>query len=247
MAERTAERMADSEAAAGQVPRGTSAPEQRRLKVWDPWVRAFHWLLVVGLVLAWYSAEYGFGELGKTWHMRIGTAVLGLILFRVLWGLVGSQTARFSHFVKGPGRVLGYLKALRQRDPTPIGHNPLGGWAVVVLLLLAAAQPITGLFASDDILASGYLANDVPAAVQDAIGGWHKDLFWVLLGFVGLHIVVTIGYLPLKGENLVRWMVTGRRPAPASWREPWFATPVRAVACVVIAAGIALAIPLIWG
>lgn len=248
MAERTADGQAQAgQAPAGQVPRGTSAPEPRRLKVWDPWVRAFHWLLVVGLVLAWYSAEYGFGGLGKTWHMRIGTAVLGLILFRVLWGLVGSQTARFSHFVKGPGRVLGYLKALRRRDPTPIGHNPLGGWAVVVLLLLAAAQPITGLFASDDILASGYLANDVPGRVQDAIGGLHKDLFWVLLGFVGLHVVVTIGYLPLKGENLVRWMVTGRRPAPASWREPWFASPVRAVACVVIAAGIALAIPLIWG
>ncbi|MBK1695788.1 hypothetical protein CKO21_00830 [Rhodovibrio salinarum] len=220
---------------------------QQRLKVWDPWVRAFHWLLVIGLVLAWYSAEYGFGELGKVWHMRIGTAVLGLIVFRVLWGLVGSQTARFSQFVKGPGAVLGYLKALPRRAPTPIGHNPLGGWAVVVLLLLAAAQPITGLFASDDILSSGYLANDVPAAVQDAIGGLHKDLFWVLLGFVGLHVVATFAYLPLKRENLIRWMITGRRPAPASWREPWFASPGRALVCIAVAAGVAVAIPQIWG
>jgi cytochrome b len=241
------ERTADSEVPREQVSRSEGAPGQQRLKVWDPWVRASHWLLVIGLVLAWYSAEYGFGELGKTWHMRIGTAVLGLILFRVLWGLVGSQTARFSHFVKGPGTVLGYLKGLRRRDPTPIGHNPLGGWAVVVLLLLAAAQPVTGLFASDDILASGYLANDVPSAVQDALGGLHKDLFWVLIGFVGLHVVATIVYLPLKGENLVRWMVTGRRPVPHGWREPWFASPIRAVVCVVLAAGVAVAIPLIWG
>ena len=245
MAERTAD--TDVEPKSGQAPDKMGAPGRQQLKVWDPWVRLFHWLLVIGLVLAWYSAEYGFGELGKTWHMRIGTAVLGLIVFRVLWGLVGSQTARFSHFVKGPGAVRAYLQAARRREPTPIGHNPVGGWAVVVLLLLAAAQPITGLFASDDILASGYLANDVPAGVQDAIGGLHKDLFWVLLGFVGLHVVATIGYLPLKGENLVRWMISGRRPAPAGWREPWFASPVRALACVVIAAGVALAIPLIWG
>jgi cytochrome b len=249
MAETTTQtaQQSDPEASQAAVPRGGGAPGLQRLKVWDPWVRAFHWLLVIGLVLAWYSAEYGFGGLGKTWHMRIGTAVLGLIVFRVLWGLVGSQTARFSHFVKGPGTVRGYLKSLRRRDPTPIGHNPLGGWAVVALLLLAAAQPITGLFASDDILASGYLANDVPPGVQDAIGGLHKDLFWVLLGFVGLHVVVTVAYLPLKRENLIRWMVTGRRPAPASWREPWFASPLRALACVAVAAGVAVAIPLIWG
>jgi cytochrome b len=239
------ERRADGPGPAAAAPE--QAPAPRRIRVWDPWVRAFHWLLVLGLVLAWYSAEYGFGELGKTWHMRIGTAVLGLILFRVLWGLVGSQTARFGHFVRGPGRVLAYLQAARRGEPTPVGHNPLGGWAVVVLLLLAAAQPITGLFASDDILASGYLANDVPEAVQDAIGGLHKDLFWVLLGFAGLHVAATIAYLPLKRENLIRWMVTGRRPAPAAWREPWFASPVRALACLAVAAAAAVAIPLVWG
>jgi cytochrome b len=225
----------------------TAAARARRLKVWDPWVRLFHWALVVLLVLAWYSGEYGFSELGKTWHMRIGVAVLGLIVFRVLWGLVGSQTARFSHFVKGPRAVAGYLKSFRRRDPTPIGHNPLGGWAVAVLLLLAAAQPITGLFASDDILASGYLANDVPESVQSAIGGLHTDLFWVLVGVSALHVVAVLAYRLLKGENLIRWMVTGTRPAPGSWREPWFASPVRALACIAAGAGVAVAIPAIWG
>lgn len=220
---------------------------QQRIKVWDPWVRAFHWLLVALLGLAWYAGEFGFSELGKTWHMRIGLAVLGLVVFRVLWGVVGSETARFSHFVRGPGAVLRYLKDARKGRPTPIGHNPLGGWAVVILLALAAAQPITGLFASDDILSSGYLADDVSDAVQSAIGGLHKTLFWVLLGFVGLHVAAVLAYPVLKGENLVRWMVTGRRPAPADWREPWFAHPLRAVACLAVAVAVAVGIPAIWG
>lgn len=220
----------------------------RTVKVWDIWVRAFHWLLVAALVLAWYSGEYGFDELGaKTWHMRIGMVVLGLVIFRVLWGFVGSDTARFSHFLRGPGAIVRYIRASRRGEPTPIGHNPIGGWAVVVLLLIAAAQPITGLFATDDILATGYLADDVPDAVQGAIGGWHKDMFNVLLALAGLHVLAILAYLVAKRENLTRWMVIGQRPVPIHWRRPRFASPLRALACAAVAAAVAVGIPVIWG
>jgi cytochrome b len=234
-----------SDTAAGHIH---ASAERRTVKVWDVWVRLFHWLLVALLVLAWYSGEYGFDELGaKTWHMRIGVAVLGLVVFRVLWGIVGSETARFSHFVRGPRAVIAHVRAMRRGEPLPIGHNPLGGWATVALLLIVLAQPVTGLFASDDILASGYLADDVPGAVQDAIGGWHKDLFNVLLALAGVHVAAVLAYVAGKRGNLIRWMVVGRRPVPASWPRPGFATPWRALACAAVAAGVAVGIPVIWG
>ncbi len=238
--------MAARKQARTQATRADTARTQT-VKVWDIWVRAFHWLLVAALVLAWYSGEYGFDELGaKTWHMRIGMVVLGLVIFRVLWGFVGSETARFSQFLRGPRAIMDYLRASRRGEPTPIGHNPIGGWAVVVLLLIAAAQPLTGLFATDDILASGYLADDVPQAIQGAIGGWHKPMFNVLLALAGLHVLAIVAYR-FKGENLTRWMIVGRRPAPIHWRRPRFASPVRALACAAVAAVVAVGIPVIWG
>ena len=238
--------MAARKQARTQATRADTARTQT-VKVWDIWVRAFHWLLVAALVLAWYSGEYGFDELGaKTWHMRIGMVVLGLVIFRVLWGFVGSETARFSQFLRGPRAIMDYLRASRRGEPTPIGHNPIGGWAVVVLLLVAAAQPLTGLFATDDILASGYLADDVPEAIQGAIGGWHKPMFNVLLALAGLHVLAIVAYR-FKGENLTRWMIVGQRPAPIHWRRPRFASLGRALACAAAAAVVAVGIPVIWG
>src|SRR5690554_788716 len=110
-----------------------------RRPVWDIFVRLFHWTLVASILFAWWSGEQGGNWM--TWHMYAGYTVLGLVLFRLFWGFAGSHYARFAEFVRSPMATLRYTLALfKRQEPHHIGHNPLGGWMVVALLLLAAAQ-----------------------------------------------------------------------------------------------------------
>src|SRR5262249_12671645 len=111
--------------------------------VWDLPTRMFHWLLVVLVALQFATAE--FHLLDMRWHFWFGYATLALVLFRVLWGVFGSQTSRFADFVRGPTAVWGYLRSLAPA-PKPIGHNPLGGWSVLAMLTCLLLQSVTGLF-----------------------------------------------------------------------------------------------------
>ena len=125
----------------------------RAVKVWDIPTRLFHWLLVALFAFSWWSAEND----EMAWHYRSGIVLVSLLVFRVIWGFVGGSTARFARFVKSPGKVLAYL---RQQDAAPpLGHNPVGGYSVVALLLALIVQTGTGLFATDiDGLESGPLS-----------------------------------------------------------------------------------------
>ena len=143
----------------------TDAPARSRPMIWDPLVRVFHWTLMICVVGAWILGEFGPDIM--TLHFWLGYAVGGLLLIRILWGFVGPRTARFANFVTGPGPVLRYLLTLPKRQPshTP-GHNPLGGWAVVALLVLLGLQVLTGLFVGTDDYVnmgplSGYVSEDV--------------------------------------------------------------------------------------
>jgi cytochrome b len=207
-------------------------------RVWDPYVRIFHWLLVIGLAASWITGENGWYET----HYQIGLCVGGLIIFRILWGFVGSPTARFTHFLKGPAAVLAYTKTMFARKPSyALGHNAGGGLMVLVLLLVVGVQAFSGLFNTDDVLFDGPLYDNAPAWVTKLAGVWHERLFNILLALVVLHVLVIALYYFWKRENLVRAMVTGRAflpkaNGPNGIGEATFASPFRALIVAAIAA-----------
>jgi cytochrome b len=213
-----------------------SSPELAPVRVWDPYVRAFHWLLVIGIAGAWVSGENGWMET----HYQIGLGIGGLVLFRILWGFVGSATARFAHFIKGPVAVLAYLKTVSARKPShAFGHNAGGGLMVVVLLLVVGIQAFSGLFNADDVVFEGPFYDNVSEATAKFAGFVHGRMFNILLALIALHVLVIAVYRFWKHENLVRAMVTGRAWLPKAANgngEAAFASPFRALIVAAIAA-----------
>lgn len=184
-----------------------------RQLVWDWPTRIFHWLLVLLLGFSWWSAENHQLE----WHRWSGMAILTLVVFRLLWGLFGTSTARFGEFVKGPGAVWSYLRA-RSQLPVSIGHNPLGGWSVIVMLVLLVVQVTSGLFSVDvDGIESGPLSHLVDFDQGRTAAEIHEISFNLLLAVVVLHVFAIIFYLIVRRRNLIGPMVTGfQRTAEAN-------------------------------
>lgn len=179
----------------------------QRVKIWDSFVRLSHWLMVLLVALMWYTAEEGQMER----HLQLAGVLGALIIVRIIWGFVGSQSARFSQFVRGPKAVQQHLVELKQGHYQPGNtHNAAGGWAVVALLLLLSVQFFSGLFANDDIFFSGPLAGSVSSDVSSLLTDIHKTSFNVLLGVIALHVVAIIVYR-LRGINLVAAMLHGKR------------------------------------
>lgn len=214
---------------------GRSRPA-RVVQVWDLPLRIFHWALVVAIAAAYITAEFG-GSEWVEWHGRIGSLVLALLVFRVVWGFIGTQHARFRNFLPTPARVAAYLSGRWQGA----GHNPLGALSVIALLLLLAAQVFTGLFANDDIAFAGPLSDSVGKSTSDWLTGWHQQIFYVLAGCIGLHIVAILFYLLVRKSNLVAPMITGKQAVVTG--EPSAAVPKhlawRFVAAVFVAALVA--------
>jgi cytochrome b len=209
------------------------------VRVWDPYVRVFHWLLVIGIAGSWITGEKGWYET----HYQIGLCVAWLLIFRILWGFVGSRTARFTHFLKGPGAVFGYMKTMFARKPShAFGHNAGGGLMVLVLLLAVAIQGFAGLFNTDDVLFDGPLYDNAPDWATHLAGVVHARMFNILLALIALHVLVIALYYFWKRENLVRAMVTGRALLPLKESgakgngEADFASPLRALIVAAIAA-----------
>lgn len=189
------------------------------VRIWDLPTRLFHWSLVLLVAFSGIS-----GELGEDlplkfmdWHQLSGYAILTLLLFRLIWGVIGSTYARFANFVRGPGAVLRYVSEMTGRAPaTPhLGHNPLGGWSVLLLLGCLAVQVGTGLFISDeDLGVEGPFARLVSNRVSDQLADLHEGSFGLLLALIGIHLSAIAFYLVAKGENLVRPMITGAKFLP---------------------------------
>ncbi len=190
-----------------------SAPRSVPTQVWDLPVRLFHWTLVL-LLVGLATTGYLKGE-WMTWHMRFGYAVLSLVFFRVLWGFAGSTHARFRSFLAGPGKTIDFVRKLLARAPAhSAGHNPLGGWMVVVLLAALLFQVGTGLFANDDILFEGPLAALVSKAWSDRLTAWHYwnvNLIWVL---IGTHVAAVLYHWLIMKEDLVIAMFSGVKHLP---------------------------------
>jgi cytochrome b len=207
-----------------------------RAKLWDGPTRIFHWALVALLGFAWWSAE----TRNMEWHRLAGYSVVGLLVFRLLWGFVGSGSARFSSFVKGPAQTWAYLRTLPSRaHAVSPGHNPLGAWSVLALLGLLLLQVVTGLFSVDvDGLESGPLSDRVDFDTGRAFAAVHELSFTALQVLVALHVVAVIFYAVYKRADLVRPMVTGRGKFST---DPGltFAPVWRALLVAVVAAGVA--------
>ena len=162
--------------------------------VWDWPVRVFHWSLALCIFISFFTGE---SERYSLLHQTLGYAAAGLLGFRLVWGFSGTRYARFSQFVRGPRAVLAYLKSIRQGIPShDVGHNPVGAWAVVILMLLVAATSLTGWMIA---------SVDAP--------GWQEDLHEMiantLMVVVVIHVIGVIFSSRLHQENLVKAMLTG--------------------------------------
>lgn len=196
------------------MPLPASAAEPSPVRIWDLPTRVFHWVLAVAIVGSVVTAKVGGNAMA--WHMRLGYLVLALLLFRLLWGLVGGHWSRFASFAYGPGAVLRYLRDRSRPDEHhDVGHNPLGSFSVFALLGFLLLQVATGLVANDEILTQGPLYRFVSGATSSAATYWHKDFGqWIIIALVALHVGAILWYLS-RGTNLVAPMVAGDKRLPA--------------------------------
>lgn len=181
--------------------------QDETVKVWDPFVRVFHWSLIALFGFAWWSGENH--DMDR--HRQAGYAIFALVVFRIFWGFAGSRTARFAQFLKGPGAIMAYLKTHDGETPSD-GHNPLGGWSVAVLLTVILTITLAGLFAVDvDGIESGPLADWVSFDTGRMASEWHEGVFKAALAVIGLHVLAIGYYQVLNAHNLIGPMITGRR------------------------------------
>ncbi len=213
--------------------RSFTQPMQLPMRVWDAPTRLFHWAIVLLIVFSYVSVQANWMEL----HLLSGYTVLTLLLFRIVWGFVGSETSRFARFLRSPLAGMRHLAEFTRRAPdTEVGHNAAGGWMVLLMLLLLAAQIGTGLFSNDDGATEGPLAKHVPKDLSDRLSGLHGILFWVLLGTIAVHVGVVVLYAVVKKQNLVRPMLTGKKRLPAATPAPRMASSLLALAILAASA-----------
>lgn len=177
------------------------------VRVWDLPTRLFHWLLLACLVALVSTAKVGGNAM--EWHFRFGYAALSLLLFRLVWGLVGGQWSRFSSFVYSPVTVMRYLRGQGQAEHT-VGHNPLGAISVFLLLGVLLLQVASGLISDDEIAAAGPFAKFVSDALVRSGTYYHKAIGAnIIYGLAALHLAAILFYLLKKGHNLTPSMFHG--------------------------------------
>jgi cytochrome b len=212
----------------------TPAPTVR---IWDLPTRLFHWSLALLVVFSVTTAKIGGNWMD--WHLRSGYAVLTLIVFRLLWGFAGSRYALFAGFVRGPRAVLDYLRVSEERRKRHAGHNPLGAWSVLALLIALLVQASTGLFATDEIATEGPLSKLVSAATAGSMTRIHLVNVKVIYALVALHLTAVGFYYFVRRENLVGPMITGvKRNLAADPAQDDWTVCVRAAILALLAAGL---------
>ncbi|MCW1402646.1 cytochrome b/b6 domain-containing protein [Novosphingobium sp. MW5] len=205
----------------------------RKTRLWDLPIRLVHWSLVVLIPAMWWTAENG----DLSTHMTLGYVILAIVLFRIIWGFVGSSNARFSQFLKGPGAVMAHLGGKAQKAYA--GHNPAGGWSVLALLLLLATQLGLGLFALDEDNVGSLLTSMVSYDTARAMADLHEIGFNVILAFVVLHIGAVIYYSLVKKDRIVPPMITGSRDLPDDVEAPRIAPLWKAVVVLILTSAFA--------
>jgi len=220
--------------------RRTGPPRAREIrlsmKVWDAPVRLFHLAIILLVITSYVTVHQGWMQL----HLLSGYAMLALLLFRLAWGFVGSETARFASFLTSPVRAFVHLLRFPRREADDgIGHNAAGGWMVLVMLLLLAVQAGTGLFSNDNndaFTVYGPLAHYIGDDRSNEVTRIHAFNFNLILAAIGLHILAILAYWTVKRQNLLKPMITGRKRLPGTTRQPRMASPVLALALLVLTA-----------
>jgi cytochrome b len=184
------------------------------IRVWDLPIRLFHWLLVAGIILSFVTVKIGGNAM--SWHAFSGYCVLSLIIFRIIWGFVGSYHARFMHFLPSPK---GLIYFLRGKTEAGLGHNPLGALSVLALLFSVGLQAVTGLFANDDIAFEGPFAKYVSNDVVQLLTSIHYFNENILIIVIALHLCAILYYQKFKGENLIKPMLVGDKEIDPSETE----------------------------
>ena len=183
--------------------------------VWDIPVRLFHWLLVVSLFGQWFTADVL--EDAMDVHFYIGYVILGLIIFRLFWGFLGTRYAQFSSFIVGPKAMLSYLQSLTSKQKTfTTGHNPVGGLLLPAVLILVGLQALSGLFTSDDIISTGPYYDSANSIVQKCMQWLHHNIFDVLIALVVIHLFAIAWYKWALKHDLITPMLTGKKIVEAS-------------------------------
>lgn len=185
-------------------------PNHMTIKIWDLPTRLFHAAFALSVTGAILSAKLG--DAWMDWHVRLGIAAFSLVLFRILWGLAGPRYARFSQFVKSPAATWQYLNSAARQPYKAAGHNPLGAWSVIAMLVIIGFQATTGLFANDEILTQGPLVQFVSESSSSWLTGLHQWNETLVYAIVGLHLLAVLIYT-FRGQRLITPMLCGKVPA----------------------------------
>jgi cytochrome b len=207
----------------------------KTVRVWDLPVRLFHWALALSIVLGIIFVKIGGNAI--EWHAYCGYVTLTLVMFRIIWGFVGSWHARFLNFVPSPKRLIAYL---RGQTDGGLGHNPLGAFSVLALLLTVLIQALTGLFADDDIFFQGPLAKYASNSTVAFLTSVHHFNQYIIFALVGLHLLAIFYYLLFKKDNLIQPMITGDKNAPANISSQAVDTARQRLAALMILLGLSI-------
>lgn len=211
----------------------------RRVPVWDLPTRLFHWSVVVLVAAAYATWRLNW----MVWHAWLGDALLALVLWRLIWGLCGSDSARFSRFVATPAAAARHLVHLFRREPDRHpGHNPAGGWMVVLLLSLLLTQTLSGIYVDNDVADVGPMTQMMPARFDFAVTRVHALAWDALLAAIAAHLLAIVFYATVKRHNLLPPMITGRKSLPDDIPIPRRAGTGRALVAFAAAAGAAAAL-----
>ncbi len=219
---------------------GADPKPGRPVCVWDRPTRVFHWVLVVLFVVCYVSGDRGRFDI----HIMAGEALLILVVARIIWGFVGSDTARFRHFLRPPGEIMAHVRSLGERRPGhEVGHNPLGGLSVVLMLFLLVIHTGSGLLAVDvDGWNEGPLSHLVSYEAARSASAVHAITVDMLLVLVALHVAAVGFHWLYRRDNLIGPMVTGRKRLPPQREAPRLVADIRALAALAIAAAVVCAV-----
>ena len=216
----------------------SSSPSAYTIRIWDLPTRLFHWLLVICIIAMVVTAKVGGNAMN--WHLILGQVVLALLIFRVLWGLVGGYWSRFTRLLTSPAALSRYLRGQASAHDRA-GHNPLGALSVIAMLMVLIAQVASGMLSDDEIAFSGpltrFVSGDAVSIATNFHARWGQYLIYAL---VGLHLVA-IGWYSLRGQRLVPAMVTGDKQleAPVTAAQDSAGSRLLAAVLAVVASGIA--------
>ena len=177
---------------------------KKLIRVWDLPIRLFHWLLVACVLGSLICVNIGGNAI--QWHAYFGYSILTLLIFRIIWGFIGSTHARFASFLPNREAITNYLQG---KSPRFLGHNPIGALSVFALLLVLSIQAVTGLFVDDEIAFQGPLSKYLSESSVSFLSEIHESNQVVIYTLIAIHIAAIWYYKKLKGEDLIRPMISG--------------------------------------